>query len=52
MDYRYLEKMTDETGIIQFGVKDKPNLESGHTVDDNARALLVALNMEEIAGKD
>lgn len=47
MDYRYLEKMTDETGIIQFGVGAEPNLESGYTVDDNARALLVALNMEE-----
>ena len=46
MDYRYLEKMTDETGFIQFGVGDEPNLESGHTVDDNARALLVSLNME------
>jgi hypothetical protein len=47
MDYRYLERMTDNTGIIQFAVLDKPNLKSGHTVDDNARALLVALNMEE-----
>jgi hypothetical protein len=47
MDYRDLERMTDNTGIIQFAVLDKPNLKSGHTVDDNARALLVALNMEE-----
>lgn len=46
MDYRYLEKMTDQTGIIQFAVSDQPNPQSGWTVDDNARALLVALNME------
>ncbi len=47
MDYQYLEKVTDSTGIIQFAVLDKPNLKSGHTVDDNARALLVALNKED-----
>lgn len=46
MDYQYLEKITDKTGIIQFAVLDKPNPQSGWTVDDNARALLVALNME------
>ena len=46
MDYRYLEKMTDSEGILQFSILDQPNPESGHTVDDNARALLVALNME------
>ncbi len=47
MDYRYLEKMSDSTGMIQFAVSDQPDPESGWTVDDNARALLVALNMEE-----
>ncbi len=46
MDYQYLEKMTDQTGIIQFAVLDEPDLKSGHTIDDNARALLVALEME------
>lgn len=47
MDYRYLEKMTDNTGIIQFAIQDQPDSKSGYTVDDNARALLVALKMED-----
>jgi hypothetical protein len=47
MDYRYLEKMTDETGILQFSILDDPDPGSGYTVDDNARALLVALNIDD-----
>jgi len=47
VDYRYLEKMTDRTGIIQFAIQDQPDKKSGYTVDDNARALLVALKMED-----
>ncbi len=49
MDYRHLRTMTDATGIVQFAKWDKPDFNSGYTVDDNARALLVALNM---AGKE
>ncbi|MDI3480575.1 MAG: hypothetical protein PWQ97_230 [Tepidanaerobacteraceae bacterium] len=44
--YRHFLNMTDATGIIQFADKSKPKKESGYTVDDNARALLVALDME------
>lgn len=40
--------MTDSTGIIQFSNLSKPLLESGYTVDDNARALIVAIDMEEL----
>jgi hypothetical protein len=47
MDYRHLARMTDETGMIQFSVGGEPDPESGYTVDDNARALMVALNMED-----
>lgn len=45
-DYRYLKRMTDENGMLQFARLHIPNQDSGYTVDDNARALLVALNME------
>ncbi|TYP57804.1 hypothetical protein [Thermosediminibacter litoriperuensis] len=45
--YRHLLRMTDSTGIIQFSDKSRPLKSSGYTVDDNARALLVAINMEE-----
>lgn len=44
--YRHFLNMTDSTGIIQFADKSKPKKESGYTVDDNARALLVAMDME------
>jgi len=49
MDYRHLRTMTDATGIVQFARRNNPDFNSGYTVDDNARALLVALNM---AGKE
>lgn len=45
--YGHLMNMTDDTGIIQFADKSKPLLESGYTVDDNARALIVAVDMKD-----
>lgn len=47
VSYKHLEKMTDNTGIIQFAKYDNPIKESGYTVDDNARALIVALNADK-----
>jgi len=44
--YRHLMNMTDSTGIIQFADKSRPLKQSGYTVDDNARALMVAMGME------
>jgi len=38
--------MTDSTGIIQFSKIAEPDIQSGYTADDNARALIVALGME------
>jgi hypothetical protein len=35
--------MTDETGILQFSRLDNPDKNSGYTLDDNARALMVAV---------
>ena len=37
----HLITMTDKFGIIQFAHQSKPDIESGYTLDDNARALLV-----------
>ena len=42
-DYRHFQQMTDETGMLQFSLMNKPNQRSGYTLDDNARALIVAL---------
>jgi hypothetical protein len=44
--YRHLIKMTDSIGIMQFSRISWPLIESGYTVDDNARALIVAMGME------
>lgn len=37
----HLVRMTDNFGIIQFANQTVPDLDSGYTLDDNARALLV-----------
>lgn len=36
----HIKKMTTETGIIQFSKINIPDLETGYTLDDNARALI------------
>ncbi|MFA9190677.1 glycosyltransferase [Flavobacterium sp. FZUC8N2.13] len=36
----HLKAMTTDVGIIQFSKIDTPDLESGYTLDDNARALV------------
>lgn len=38
----YLAKLTDDFGIIQFAKLTEPDLSSGYTLDDNARAMIVA----------
>jgi glycosyltransferase involved in cell wall biosynthesis len=37
----HLVKLTDNFGMIQFANQIRPDLNSGYTLDDNARALLV-----------
>ncbi|WP_100614390.1 glycosyltransferase [Confluentibacter citreus] len=36
----HLKAMTTDVGIIQFSIINTPDLKSGYTVDDNARALI------------
>lgn len=36
----HLKKMTTKTGMIQFSKANQPDLNSGYTLDDNARALI------------
>lgn len=47
LNYKHLINMTDPTGLLQFSQLDQPDPGSGYTLDDNARALLVALFMGE-----
>lgn len=39
----HVKRMTDDTGIIQHAKYGIPNLKEGYCLDDNARALLMAL---------
>jgi hypothetical protein len=43
----YLLKITDNIGLIEHSRLDKPNLEEGYCVDDNARAIQVCLRLEK-----
>lgn len=47
LDYRYIKKMTAESGLLQFSKLAVPDKRSGYTLDDNARALIVAMNMDK-----
>ena len=45
-DYRHFLAMTDNIGMLQFSILDLPDPLSGYTLDDNARALIIALMMD------
>jgi glycosyltransferase involved in cell wall biosynthesis len=36
----HIKKLTTETGMIQFSIINQPDINSGYTLDDNARALV------------
>ncbi|WP_395065653.1 glycosyltransferase [Flavobacterium sp.] len=40
----HINKLTTSDGILQFSKIDSPDLESGYTLDDNARALIALTN--------
>jgi len=44
----HLSRLTDDTGIIQHATYSVPLRPSGYCVDDNARALIVALHAERL----
>jgi glycosyltransferase involved in cell wall biosynthesis len=46
----HLIRLTDDTGIIQHATFTIPARSSGYCVDDNARALLVALQADRLSG--
>jgi len=45
----HLYRMTDHTGIIEHAVFVVPNYPEGYSTDDNARALIVTMLLEEMA---
>jgi len=48
MKLDHLHRMTDSTGIVEHAVFVVPNYPEGYTTDDNARALIVTILMEEL----
>ena len=42
-DFNHLIQMTDDTGLLQHALYCVPHYPSGYSLDDNARALVVAL---------
>jgi glycosyltransferase involved in cell wall biosynthesis len=44
----HLYRMTDQTGLLQHAVFSVPNYGEGYATDDNARALIVAVLMEQL----
>jgi glycosyltransferase involved in cell wall biosynthesis len=46
----HLNALTDDTGILQHSIFTVPNRAEGHTTDDNARALILTVLLEEQDG--
>lgn len=46
----HIKNMTTDFGMIQFSKINKPDINSGYTLDDNARALIVACRHYELSG--
>ena len=47
LDTRHLIAMTDDTGMLQHAIFSVPNTREGYTTDDNARALIVSVLLDE-----
>src|SRR5271155_5112810 len=47
----HINALTDDTGMLQHAIFTVPNRGEGHTTDDNARALILAVMLERV-GKD
>ncbi|MGI5915937.1 MAG: glycosyltransferase [Anaerolineae bacterium] len=47
LNLTYLKRMTDDTGLLQHAVFTVPDYREGYSIDDNARALIAAILIEE-----
>lgn len=46
----HLQRLTDGTGLLQHATFTVPNYNEGYTTDDNARALVLTILLEELQG--
>jgi len=51
-DLRHLFRLTDDTGVIQHATCALPNRHEGYCVDDNARALLLTLMLDQFGAEN
>lgn len=49
INLEHLKKLTTDFGIIQFSKMNQPDIESGYTLDDNARALIAMIAHYELS---
>jgi len=52
INLEHLKQMTTDTGIIQFSKINQPDIESGYTLDDNARAIIAMCMYYQSTGDD
>ena len=45
----HVNRLTDDTGMLQHAIFTIPNRAEGHTTDDNARALILTVLLERLA---
>ncbi len=48
----HLKKMTTDVGMIQFSKINQPDIDSGYTLDDNARALIAICMHYQLTGDE
>jgi hypothetical protein len=47
LNLQHINQLTDDTGMLQHAIFTIPNYGEGYTTDDNARALILAVQLEE-----
>ncbi|MDR3705737.1 MAG: glycosyltransferase [Paludibacteraceae bacterium] len=50
INLNHLQQMTTDVGIIQFSKINQPDIETGYTLDDNARALIATCMNFQLTG--
>jgi hypothetical protein len=51
MKLEHLSRMTDSTGMFQHAILTVPNFSEGYRTDDNARAFILAVLLDELGGE-
>ena len=52
LNLNHLKRLTTDFGMIQFSKINQPDIESGYTLDDNARALIAICQHYELTGEE